>query len=134
MSLMFALQRGLFQQLSQAFGALVPPVPVFDHIPEDQPYPFVDIGHVETRDADILADGYSVVQVPIGVHTRYRGQRQVHDYNAVVRATLHDQCFPVDAGAIVTCRVERQVNDRSADGLTNVASSILNITLEHHIV
>lgn len=131
MSLAGAVQAALYQVLTAALATPAPAVPVYDHVPENRSYPFVEIGELRLEDADLLDERMSTASLEVYVWSNARGQKQLHDLNARIRAALHDVQPPTAEGAIVMMRVASQVNDRAQDGVTYVSTTLLRLTLEH---
>ncbi len=137
---MNAILKGLYGHLTASLATVVPVsrgpggaagVAVFDDAPQETAYPFVQIGDLSAIADDLVVDEISRVTVPLMIHSRYHGQREVLALAALVRTALHDVLIPIDDGALSQCRVTRQAVDRDADGITRVATLIVDLTLEH---
>lgn len=120
-----AVQGGVLRALQIALAPL--DVPAFDHVPDAQPFPFVQIASqqmLEMDGADISGLDHHIY---LSVWSEYRGQKEVLEILAAIRTGLHDKTLLLDHGAHVLCRVTEQRTERDADGMTYMGAAILRI-------
>lgn len=129
-SLTFELQKAIDDVLAPALAAYTPPVPLFDIAPEDQPYPFAEFARITETPDNELAEVMSRVQVTIAVWSNFRGQRQVHEINAIIKRTLDDATLTLDSGHCIRIDMDRADAVRDQDGIT-YTGTILFTALVH---
>ena len=129
-SIAFAVQKAVHALLSvelaslQATGMTAPGVPVLDHAPQGQPYPYVRFGRKLTTADNLLAEKMGRVQVSLTVFSDFRGQEQVDEILAAIEAVLDDAVLVLDAGTAVRCDLERSDTTPDTDGVTYMGSAI----------
>jgi hypothetical protein len=102
-------------------------VPVYDHAPQDQVMPFVEISQHTSDPVDTLATAYSEDFVTVTVWSDYRGSKQVRELLGEIYETLHDVMLTLDQGRAVICRVASRDARRDVDGVTYVGSATIRI-------
>lgn len=113
------------QAIYTAVAAAVAPTPVFDFVPEDQVYPFVDITMIQERPvltgatATPLAGDFAEYIVYLTVWSSYRGKKEVLAINGQIRDALHNAKLALSAGVCTLCQVTSAEARPDADGLTH---------------
>lgn len=127
MSIPFAVQVAVRDALAAALGA----VPVFDHTPENQGYPFVEISRWISRPDDTFTDRVTEAQGTLTVWSAYRGQKEVLGILALCREALHEARLSVPGADVIRVRVDRDDTARDQDGATYMGSLIFTVTYQH---
>jgi hypothetical protein len=106
--------------LAATYGKLNVALPnqVFDHVPQQQPYPYVNIGDLTGVEYD--TDDKDGGEITITVHTwsRARGMKELAELMDAVYAALHNQSFAVAGEVVVLCYFEFVQTMTEPDGLT----------------
>lgn len=126
-----ALQKAVGDALDAALSQLSPPVPVYDHVPAGQSYPFVEIGRWMTTPANLVAERMTEAMVTITVWSDKRGQGQVLQLLDVIDDALDDVTLTTTVGTVVRCDRERADTALDGDGLTYTGTAIYTILLQH---
>lgn len=114
MSAIFAVQKAVIARLTTALA----PVPVFDHAPPGQEFPFVAIGRQQVSPEDTFTEGVQRHVMTLTFLTQYRGQKQVLELVETARASLHRAHFALETGGLVSSLCGQIVTSIDADGLT----------------
>ena len=115
----FALQTAIYTKLSAdsnlttTLGASV-----FDDIPENTPYPYVQLGEDTAIDYSTKDQTGSEVTVNIDVWSRYRGSLQAKNIMDRVHTLLHDSSLSVTGSNFINMRFEFSDIIRDPDGIT----------------
>ncbi len=115
----FALQTAIYAKLStdnnltSTLGASV-----FDDIPEETPYPYVQLGEDTAIDYSTKDQTGSEVTVNIDVWSRYRGSLQAKNIMDRVHTLLHDSSLSVTGSNFINMRFEFSDIIRDPDGIT----------------
>tara|TARA_R110001592_G_scaffold147011_1_gene371406 strand:- start:71 stop:472 length:402 start_codon:yes stop_codon:yes gene_type:complete len=115
----FALQTAIYTKLSTdsnlttTLGASV-----FDDIPENTPYPYVQLGEDTAIDYSTKDQTGSEVTVNIDVWSRYRGSLQAKNIMDRVHTLLHDSSLSVTGSNFINMRFEFSDIIRDPDGIT----------------
>lgn len=115
----FALQTAIYTKLSTdsnlttTLGASV-----FDDIPEETPYPYVQLGEDTAIDYSTKDQTGSEVTVNIDVWSRYRGSLQAKNIMDRVHTLLHDSSLSVTGSNFINMRFEFSDIIRDPDGIT----------------
>jgi len=115
----FALQTAIYTKLStdnnltSTLGASV-----FDDIPEETPYPYVQLGEDTAIDYSTKDQTGSEVTVNIDVWSRYRGSLQAKNIMDRVHTLLHDSSLSVTGSNFINMRFEFSDIIRDPDGIT----------------
>tara|TARA_R110002049_G_scaffold89003_2_gene224264 strand:- start:193 stop:594 length:402 start_codon:yes stop_codon:yes gene_type:complete len=115
----FALQTAIYTKLStdnnltSTLGASV-----FDDIPENTPYPYVQLGEDTAIDYSTKDQTGSEVTVNIDVWSRYRGSLQAKNIMDRVHTLLHDSSLSVTGSNFINMRFEFSDIIRDPDGIT----------------
>lgn len=119
------VQKAIYVALDTALS-----VPVFDHVPIGQSYPFVTIDAQDVHPNDYLVQQKSLRNIYLTVWSEKRGQKEVNSIMQDIYTALHRQQLTLDAGRIILCRVTRQNSRLDADGLSYMGSMTLEILTE----
>jgi len=117
-----AVHKAVFEALDAALS-----VPVFDHVPQDQPAPFVALDSQDIADRDTLRDRARAHVLTISVWSQHRGQKQVLELLAEIDAALHDAKLALDTGVAVMARITDARSVLDADGLTYMGAVTLRV-------
>ena len=115
----FALQTAVFAKLSTdsnlttTLGAKV-----FDDIPEETPYPYVQLGEDVAIDYSTKDQTGSEVSVNVDVWSRYRGSLEAKNIMDRVHTLLHDSSLSVAGSNFINMRFEFSDIIRDPDGIT----------------
>ena len=130
----WAFQQALYARLAAALS----PVPVFDHAPQNQAAPFVDIGDMDTRQDDLLAasgarrTAVNLVLAAWGPPSQ-AGQKALHEYAETITAALHEQqrAFTLSTGSLVFIRVTGTRVVTESDGIARSVLVMVSAYLQH---
>jgi hypothetical protein len=102
MSTQQAVHDAVYAALSAALGTAVP---VYDRVPEDAPYPFVQIAsHQATPDDTFRTTGFQH-HLDLAVWSQYRGKTQVQSIMSTIYVALHNARLTLANGRAPVCRV-----------------------------
>ena len=76
-----------------ALTAALAPVPVYDIAPQDAPYPFVEIASQQVKPVTALtplSSDFAEHLVYLAIWSAYRGQKEVLEIIAKIRAAMHN--------------------------------------------
>lgn len=125
-----ALQDALLSRLTTALTGVSLPgitgatnVPVLDHVPDGEAYPYVTVGETDVSDWGDKDEVGSEQSLTIEVFTRYRGKKQARVIARLIYESLHQQTFGVTGHRLVLIRCEQTDYSREPDGLTYSARS-----------
>lgn len=109
-----ALAKAIYTSLSAAnVGASV-----FDHVPESQARPYVEVGDIQTEDWGTKdTDGTEHV-AEIHVYTGERGRKTCRDIMLAIHDALHHQTLTVEGNQTVLVHFDSSEVERESDGLT----------------
>ncbi len=116
-----ALQDALYAALasSAALKALIgDPVRVFDHVPSETAFPYVEIGEVKAARFDSASRNGLDCTVTLNVWSRYQGRREAKQILDAIYAVLHDGTLSVAGNAHVLSAFIGAETKRDDDGLT----------------
>jgi hypothetical protein len=131
MAVEFAVQKAIDAVLVPALQVLAPPVPVYDHTPQDQPYPFVEYSRTIRTPDNLAASKMSSVQIALTVYSSYRGKKEVATILGAIEAVLDEATLTLDTGAAVRCDLTRSDIVRDADGVTYMGSALYTVLVDH---
>jgi hypothetical protein len=115
----FALQTAVFAKLSTDNTLTVTlDAKVFDDIPEETAYPYVQLGEDTATDYSTKDSIGSEVSVNIDVWSRYRGSLEVKNIMDRVHTLLHDSSLSVTGSNFINMRFEFSDIIRDPDGIT----------------
>jgi hypothetical protein len=114
----WALQMALHQSLTMP-GALMDQITgVFDHVPQDQPMPYVVIGDDVMSDWSAKAFSASDHRLTIHIWSRMPGRREARQLIELVQAQLAAQTPAPSGFSLVSLRFVQAAVLGDADGLT----------------
>ena len=115
----FALQTAVFSKLSTDSNLTsVLKAKVFDDIPENTDYPYVQLGEDTAIDYSTKDQTGSEVSVNIDVWSRYRGSLEAKNIMDRVHTLLHDSSLSVTGSNFINMRFEFSDIIRDPDGIT----------------
>lgn len=130
MSLPFAVQKAADALLVPALGAMSPPVPIYDHAPENARYPFAEyLRTTRTADHNIASDVWRI-QISIGVFSDFRGQEQVAGILATICDTLDDATLNLETGECWRIALDRDDIVRDKDGKTYTGTALFTAEVQ----
>jgi hypothetical protein len=94
------------------------PARLYDDPPPDPVFPYLTIGRVETRNADVSGAAALDHAVTLHVWSRYGGRAEALDAIAALRSALHDAPLSVVGRKLVFIFVQFADVFRSGDGRT----------------
>lgn len=120
-----ALQIALVDRLAERL-----PVPVYDAVPLDTPYPYVTFDRVLSNNADPLASQRDERFIYLSVWSEYQGQMEVVGIMDQIREAIHEQRLPTTVGRVISVRFLRGDTSRDVDGGTYTGSVTLRVYTE----
>lgn len=136
-SVAFGVQASADALLLPVLAALVPAskqaagVPLYDHVPDGAPYPYVQFLRCVATQNDALVDQIQDVQLIIGVYSSFRGQEEVLGILGAIETTLHRADLALASGNCLLCVHERSDTVRDQDGVTYTGTALFRITVAH---
>lgn len=109
----FSVQKAVYAALDAALSCSV-----YDHVPQGAAYPYVVIDSQLQVDADGIGARAEDRSVYLSIWSTYKGQKEVLDIVADIRAALHRTRPTLDSGTAVWMTVARATTQRDADGET----------------
>lgn len=131
MSHSFAVQTALFQALSAALGARTPSVPVYDLVPPNAAYPYVEISRFIARPDNTFTGHGTLYQVTLSIYSDYEGQKEVHDLHDAIYAALDDVLIPTSEGVVWQLNRDFADTVRDQDGRTYMGTAIYHVFTRH---
>lgn len=117
----WALQQAIWARLDTEIAT-----PVYDHVPEGSPYPYVVIGDEAAGKLDTLTDDHSERFITLTVFSDYEGQKEVKQILQALRDALHRYRPTLSVGVLASpILIERADTARDADGRTFMGSATL---------
>lgn len=116
-----AVQDAIYAALSgsAALQALIGnPARLYDHVPEDAAFPYVELGEVSARRFDSASRGGLDCQLTLNVWSRYQGRREAKQILDAIYGVLHDGTLSVAGNAHVLTSFQSAETRRDDDGLT----------------
>lgn len=126
-SLAFAVQKAVDAKLQPVLAALTPPVPLFDHVPPGQTYPFVQFARCIDMPGDLIDRKDRRVQLALAVYSDFRGQEQVLEILAAIEGALDDATLTLATGSAVRCDLDRADSARDQDGVTYTGTALYTV-------
>ena len=115
----FALQTAIYSKLSADNNlTAVLGAKVFDDIPENTSYPYVQLGEDTAIDYSTKDSTGSEVSVNIDVWSRYRGSLEAKNIMDRIHTLLHDSSLSVTGANFISMRFEFSDIIRDPDGIT----------------
>tara|TARA_B100000780_G_C20923725_1_gene368076 strand:- start:249 stop:650 length:402 start_codon:yes stop_codon:yes gene_type:complete len=115
----FALQTAIFSRLSTDNNlTAVLGAKVFDDIPENTSYPYVQLGEDTAIDYSTKDSTGSEVSVNLDVWSRYRGSLEAKNIMDRIHTLLHDSSLSVTGSNFINMRFEFSDIIRDPDGIT----------------
>lgn len=122
-----ALQKALYERLTAGLTC-----PVFDSVPDEQPYPYV------TLDREFSSNTSPINGKPrenrlfyLSVWSDYSGQAEVKKIMIDIGEALNEKKLLLETGRAVSVRVTRTEATREPDGKTYMGSVTLRIITQH---
>lgn len=109
-----ALQAAVWARLTAALS----PVPVYDDVPEGNPFPYVVIGETDVQDWGSKTGDGSEQTLTLTAYSRERGRNGVRLLARQIYQSLHEADFAVSGQQLVLIRFEQADYAREADGQT----------------
>lgn len=106
------IQAAIFTRLSSVG------TPVYDHVPQDTPFPYIVIGDDTSTAWDTDNSIGSESTLTIHVWSRQRGRKEVKEIMADIYASLHRHDVSISGGVLVECAAEFQESFLDPDGIT----------------
>ena len=115
------LQQAVFAALSgdAALQTLIGnPARVYDHVPQDSPFPYVVVGEATTRPFDTKTEDGMEQTLTIHSWSRYRGFSETKQIMGAIVDALDQQALSVTGHELVLLRFEFSDSFLDEDGLT----------------
>jgi hypothetical protein len=122
----FALQVALFARLESELSC-----PVFDGAPMNEAKPYVSIDSEISTNVDTLSKRRDLRFFYLSVWSDFKGQEEIKRLMSEIDTALHERPLPLDAGRVISIRVDRKQAQREPDGETYQGSVTLRILTEH---
>ena len=115
----WSLQKAIYTELNgNVTGIGGDVVPVYDAVPEDVSYPYIQIGEETVIDGAVKdRDGHEHT-LTIHAWSQYRGRREIKALMERTYDLLHDAGINLDTGTLVNVRQEFSTTLAENDGLT----------------
>lgn len=123
---LLALKTAFYTALDAALS-----VPVFDHVPQGQDYPYVCLDTFTVSNAEFLNARKDRVSVYLSVWSDYRGQTEVMQIMSEIDAVLHGQQLSLSTGRVVRIYVDGKDTNREPDGVTYMGQVRASVLVEH---
>jgi len=115
----FALQTAIYSKLSADNNlTAVLGAKVFDDVPENTPYPYIQLGEDNASDYSTKDQTGSEVTVNVDVWSRYRGSLEAKNIMDRIHTLLHDSSLSVTGSNFINMRFEFSDIIRDPDGIT----------------
>lgn len=123
----FDLQSAIYSTLSgdSTLDSLVGDNKIFDNIPQDTSYPYVQIGLETTRDVGLKTLDGVVYNVDIEVWSQYRGQKEIKEIMERLYNLFNNTTISVSGASSIMSYVINTTTLLEADGITR--HGIVNI-------
>ncbi len=126
-SIAFAVQKAVDARLLPVLAALTPTVPIIDHAPAGQPYPYVQFARCIVMPGDTIERNDQRVQLALAVYSDFRGQEQVLEILAAIEATLDGADLDLATGTAIRCDLDRADTARDQDGATYTGTALYTV-------
>jgi hypothetical protein len=130
-SIVFAVQKAVDAAIAAPMAAFSPAVPVFDHAPVNQAFPFVVISRAIGTPDNLLTERITRVQVTLTVFSDFNGQEQCLQILDAIDQVLDEALLTLSDGKSIRCDLERADTVRDADGVTFMGSAIYAVLVKH---
>jgi hypothetical protein len=121
-----ALQQQIFRKLTNhpELIALLGGANVYDHVPQDTAYPYINIGQIAVRDAGTFTDNMQEHTIAINAFTNNEGKREVYNILHTVREILHDANMKLDGHHLISLqyRSSQAEKDERGEGYNGSAT------------
>lgn len=117
----YALHKAILAKLKSLCS-----VPVFDAVPRDSKYPYIELDGQQGGDAGFVGAVITERFFYLSVWSESRGQAEVLKLLGEVKQIDRTK-LTLEGGQVVTVRVIRTGADRDADGVTYMGSATLRI-------
>jgi hypothetical protein len=129
-NMLWVAQKAVFEALEAALA--LSNVPVFDHVPADQAYPYVSIDRQNTSRADYFDGEAANHFFYLSVWSDHRGMKQVTDILTTIETALHRKKLSLFSGEAVALKVTSVNCSKDADGLTYMGSAAISFLIDYH--
>lgn len=116
-----AVQDAIYAALSgsAALQALIGnPARLYDHVPENAAFPYVELGEVNARRFDSASRSGLDCALTLNVWSRYQGRREAKQILDAIYGVLHDGGLSIAGNAHVLTVFQSAETKRDVDGLT----------------
>jgi hypothetical protein len=130
MSAELEVQRAIYIRLNESPGLdLDYAVGVFDHVPQDEDYPYICLEGQTAQEFDTKT--FNGFEVPVLVHSwsRYDGNKEIAEIMGAVYDALHNQSVHVEGYNFVHCLWEFSEMLTESDGLTRHGIQRFNLLI-----
>lgn len=127
MSIRQAVAKAIYAKLA----ADLAPVLVFDHVPADQAYPFVEVARHLDQPDDTLAEHGSVHLIYLSVWSSHRGRKEVNTILGSITEALHHKPLVLEDGEAILVEIIDTDAVRDADGITYQGTATVRLRVGH---
>lgn len=108
-----------------------PPIsyPVYDDVPEDTSYPYVNIGEATSNQWDSKTFNGFETSIVIHSWSRYSGRKEIKEIMGTIYDILHDQSITVTGYNTVLCLFEFSETFLEDDGVTRHGVQRFNLII-----
>lgn len=115
---MLPVQMGVYAALTQDATLMAMVTGIFDHVPDNSPFPYVAVGDLTEGQFETFARDGKDLTVTLHVWSQYQGFRQAHlVFNRIVEV-LDNQPLELTGFTLVSIRHENTQTFTDADGIT----------------
>lgn len=130
MSAELEVQRAIYARLNESPGIdLGYPVGVFDHVPQDEDYPYIKIGRISAEEFDTKTHNGFELAVIVDIWSRYDGNEEIEEIMGAVYNVLHNQSIHVEGYNFVNCLWEFSEMITEDDGHTRHGIQRFNLII-----
>ena len=112
------IQKAIFQTLTADTDLMQAVTGVFDHVPQNQPYPYVVMGEDTALQWDTDDSDGTEATLTIHVWSRQAGRREAKEIMQVIYGALHRVDISIDGMHTVLCFWEFSETFLDPDGVT----------------
>lgn len=112
------LQQAIYSALTGNAPLMALVTGVYDHVPQDTPYPYMVLGDPLVQDVSNMKDSQLAVSIPLTIWSREGGRKETGALSEMVHALLHEAMLTLTGQTLISLRVSRMNTDRMNDGIT----------------
>lgn len=113
---MFTIQKAIFSALTSDATLMAMITGVYDHVPQQTDFPYIEIGESSAADAGTKTEDIEELNYEIHSWARNTGHYEIKQIQDQVRTTLHNAALSADTGTVVLIQEEFRETITDADG------------------